>query len=81
MNVYLIFFGSEEKTGQVYPSPVLEFESQEKLDEWLKRGGQNYMDEFARTNAELHGGWPTWHMISHGDNDDPDEILDEWLEE
>ena len=80
-NVYLIFFGSEEKHGQVNPSPILEFESQEKFEEWQKRGGQYYMDTMIENNAALYGGWPTWHIISEGGNDDPDVLLDDFIEQ
>jgi hypothetical protein len=77
-HVYLIFFGSEEKQGQVYPS-IIEFESQEQYDAWLEKGGEKYMEDWARTNADLYGGWPTWHVISPGDNENPDVVLANWI--
>ena len=79
--IYLIFIGSEEKHGQANPHPIFEFKSQKELDKWLKRGGQKYMDKMVENNGELYGGWPTWHELSPGGNDNPNEWLDDWMDE
>lgn len=76
-HVYLIFFGSEEKHGQVYPE-ILEFGSEDDLNKWLGDGGQDYLDHCVKLDGEAHGGWPTWHRITPGGNLDPWETLQEW---
>jgi hypothetical protein len=77
--VYLVFFGSEEKHGQTSPQ-ILEFDGEVHLDEWMKRGGEDYLERIRENDGELHGGWPTWHTVSPGKNGDPDNLLDDWLQ-
>jgi len=79
-HAYLIFFGSEEKNGQVDPE-LLEFESEAELNKWLGDGGQEYLDRCVEVDRDAHGGWPTWHCITPGGNSDPWEALKEWKDD
>jgi hypothetical protein len=83
-HVYLLFSGSEEKVGQVYPS-ILEFESQAELDKWLAAGGQEYLDHSVKLDGECFGGWPSWHWITPGRDTErgerkPDKNYNPWSE-